>query len=311
MSERKTAVVFGYGDMGVRGLKVLLDAGIDVKLVVTHKDSPTETIWFDSLEKTAGDYLIPSITPEEPQSEELLAAVKKAQPDFIFSFYYRFLLPSAVLDEARQASFNMHGSLLPKYRGRAPTNWAIVHGETETGATLHLMTKRADAGKIVDQMALPILGDDTAKDIFTKTLVTAELILHRSLPGIIANKMDLKDNPIDQGSYFGRRGAADGELLAKMTTQQLHNLVRAVAPPFPGAFVRLQDQPELYIYRTLVEKGPSEVKSGIYEDQGFYYLQNEPHQRLRLLQCGFAGEKPMNADDFFKKQKAKLPWRWI
>jgi len=80
----------------------------------------------------------------------------------------------------------MHGSLLPKFRGRAPVNWAILKGERETGATLHYMLERADAGDIVDQLAVPILQDDDAREVFAKVTVAAETILARSLPALIA-----------------------------------------------------------------------------------------------------------------------------
>ena len=86
---------------------------------------------------------------------------------------------------ARRGALNMHGSLLPRYRGRAPVNWAVLHGETETGATLHYMVARADAGDIVDQMAVPILPDDTAVEVMRKVTVAAEVVLVRSLPALV------------------------------------------------------------------------------------------------------------------------------
>src|SRR5581483_6464165 len=106
-------------------------------------------------------------------------------PDFLFSFYFRSLIGAPLLDTARLGALNMHGSLLPRYRGRAPVNWAILHGEPETGATLHYMNARADAGDIVDQLAVPILEDDEAREVFSKVTVAAEIILARSLPRLI------------------------------------------------------------------------------------------------------------------------------
>jgi len=310
MTGKKTAVVFGYGDMGVRGLEIVREAGIDITLVVTHKDSPTEKIWFDSLERAALGLGIAVITPEDPKSPELFEAVQAMRPDYIFSFYYRFMLPKSVIEIPRYA-FNMHGSLLPKYRGRAPTNWALVNGETETGATLHLMTAKADAGQILDQMAFAIGPNDNGQDVFVKTLEAAKQILRRSLPKIVSDTMELKPNPIEQGSYYGRRTPADGELKASMTTQQWHNLIRAVAPPFPGAFVNVLGGGKLFIYRTLLEETVLGTPEGtvIFEENGRYYLQKEPSLRLQILDCGLAGSPVFSAQEFFAQNKTALPWR--
>ncbi|MFI4940917.1 MAG: formyltransferase family protein, partial [Burkholderiales bacterium] len=155
------AIVFAYHNIGVRCLKVLLARGVDVALVVSHTDNPAETIWFESVAALCKEQAIPCITPEDPKSPELLAQVQKLQPDFIFSFYYRHMLPTGLLETAKYGAYNMHGSLLPKYRGRVPVNWAVLHGETETGVTLHEMVAKPDAGAIVAQTAVPILPDDT------------------------------------------------------------------------------------------------------------------------------------------------------
>jgi methionyl-tRNA formyltransferase len=130
----------------------------------------------------------------------------------------------------------MHGSLLPKYRGRAPVNWAILKGESETGATLHYMVAKADAGDIVDQLAVPILADDDAREVFAKVTVAAETILARSLPKLIAGSAERRPQRIVPGQYFGRRTPEDGRIDWSRPAREIHDLVRAVAPPFPGAF---------------------------------------------------------------------------
>jgi methionyl-tRNA formyltransferase len=133
----------------------------------------------------------------------------------------------------------MHGSLLPKYRGRAPTNWAVLHGETETGATLHEMVAKPDAGAIVDQSAVPILPDDTAAQVFDKVTVAAEQVLWRSLPAIIAGRSPRLPNDLSRGSYFPARKPEDGRIDWTKASAQVYNLIRAVAPPYPGAFTEV------------------------------------------------------------------------
>ena len=142
------AVVFAYHDVGVNCLKALLNAGIQVDLVVTHQDDPNENVWFGSVEKLCQEKKISYITPSANELIALLPKFQAIAPDYIFSFYYRHMIPEQILTCAKIAALNMHGSLLPKYRGRAPVNWAILHGETETGATLHIMEAKPDAGDI-------------------------------------------------------------------------------------------------------------------------------------------------------------------
>jgi len=142
------AVVFAYHDVGVRCLKTLISGGVDIPLVVTVADDPKETQWYASVAETARDYGLRVITPDDANTSEVERLVAASAPEFVFSFYYRSLLKTPLLNVARRGALNMHGSLLPKYRGRAPVNWAILRGERETGATLHYMVDRADAGLV-------------------------------------------------------------------------------------------------------------------------------------------------------------------
>ncbi len=236
------AVVFAYHDVGVRCLKTLISAGMDIPLVVTVADDPKETQWFASVARTAAEYGLPVMAPHDANTPVVESAVSAAQPDFIFSFYYRSLLQGPILQAARRGALNMHGSLLPKYRGRAPVNWAILRGEKETGATLHYMVERADAGDIVDRQAVPILGDDDAREVFNKVTVAAETVLARSVPHLLAGSESRLRQVIEPGQYFGRRRPEDGRIDWSHSAQQIHNLVRAVAPPFPGAFASVDGE---------------------------------------------------------------------
>ncbi|MQQ99677.1 formyltransferase [Glaciimonas soli] len=238
----KTAVVFAYHNVGVRCLKVLLARGVDVKLVITHEDNPQETIWFESVAALCLEHGIPTIAPNDPRIPELLSQVATLQPDFIFSFYYRHMLPVNLLALAKHGAYNMHGSLLPKYRGRVPINWAVLHGETETGATLHEMAAKPDAGAIVAQTSVPILPDDTAHEVFGKVVVAAEQTLWRVLPAMLAGQTPQLPNDLSQGSYFGGRKPEDGQINWQQSAQQVYNLYRAVAPPYPGAWTVINQQ---------------------------------------------------------------------
>lgn len=274
------AVVFAYHDVGVRCLGVLLEARLHVPLVVTHRDDPGEDVWFASVAEAARRSGISTVL--DPQPDELAALVRAADPDFIFSFYYRRMLAPEVLALARRGAFNMHGSLLPKYRGRAPVNWAILKGESETGATLHEMVAKPDAGRIVDQESVPIGPDDIAIDVLRKVTGAAETVLRRSLPGLLAGTARLRAQDLSRGSYFGARRPEDGRIDWSKSAQEIHNLVRAVAPPYPGAFTE-----GIRVLRTRLEPARVPPPAGVhgpYREAGAWFAVCGDGKVLRLLE---------------------------
>jgi methionyl-tRNA formyltransferase len=252
------AVVFAYHDVGVNCLKALLNAGIQVDLVVTHEDDPNENVWFASVAKLCTEKNIPYITPSASELNDLTPKLQALSPDYIFSFYYRHMIPAQILACAKIAALNMHGSLLPKYRGRAPVNWAILHGETETGATLHVMEVKPDAGDIVGQAKVSIGPDETATDVFGKVSGAAVAVINQVLPELLQGKVPRKPNELQKGSYFGGRKPADGQIHWNQSAQQVHNLVRAVAPPYPGSFTE-HNGATMILARTSL-KGPFPAK---------------------------------------------------
>ena len=246
-----SAVVFAYHNVGSRCLSVLLAHGVAVRLVVTHRDNPGETIWFDSVAEKAARYGLPTAAPDDPNAADFVARAAALRPDFLFSFYYRSMLKPPLLAVAARGALNMHGSLLPKYRGRVPVNWAVIRGERETGATLHYMVEKPDAGDIVDQQSVPILPDDTAAEVFHKVTVAAEMVLDRSLPPLIAGAAPRVPQDLSAGGYFGARKPEDGRIDWSRPARAVHDLVRGVAPPYPGAFADVAGR-RLRVLRTLV-----------------------------------------------------------
>jgi methionyl-tRNA formyltransferase len=265
-----SAVVFAYHNVGYRCLSVLLAHGVDVKLVVTHKANPKETIWFDSVAELAALHDIPTITPDDPNTPEIIAQIRALHPDIFFSFYYREMLKRELLEIPWRGALNMHGSLLPKYRGRVPVNWAIINGETETGATLHYMTEKPDNGNIVAQQAVPILPNDTALQVFQKVTVAAEIALNAVLPDLLAGRAKAVEQDLSKGAYFGGRKPEDGIIDWSQSAQQIHNLVRAVAPPYPGATTKLMGKP-VRILQTLVTPGSSAEKPAFHVEKDKAY----------------------------------------
>jgi methionyl-tRNA formyltransferase len=243
------AAVFAYHSVGVRCLEAVRAAGIDVGVVVTHEDDPNEAVWFENVAARARLYGIPVIAPEDPNRRETVDRIRAVAPDLLLSFYYRRMLGAELLALPRLGAYNLHGSLLPKYRGRAPVNWAILHGERETGATLHEMVAKPDAGRVVDRERVPILPNDTAREVLEKVAVAAEIVLERSLPALCAGTAKLVPQDLAAGSYFGARRPEDGAVDTRWPAKRIHDLVRAVAPPYPGAFLDVRGR-RLRLLRT-------------------------------------------------------------
>ncbi len=304
---RAVAVVFAYHNVGVRCLSVLLAHGVEVALVVTHLDNPNETIWFESVAALAALHGIPTITPDDPNDPAVVAKIAALKPDFLFSFYYRQMLKAPLLAVATRGAFNMHGSLLPKYRGRVPVNWAVLHGERETGASLHRMLDKPDAGGIVAQQAVPILPDDTAHEVFQKVTVAAEMALDRILPQLIAGTASELPQNLAQGSYFGGRKAEDGRIDWRQPAQAIHNLVRAVAPPYPGAF-SATPKGLLHILKSFVPSQPCiqahSPEPCLYEDNGNLWAECGDGRTLRLLAAELDGA-PLTPANFVSRFGAR------
>ncbi|MCX7167685.1 MAG: formyltransferase [Rhodocyclales bacterium] len=285
------AIVFAYHNVGVRCLSVLLAHGVDVVRVVTHKDSPTETIWFDSVAELAARHDISVITPEDPNDPALVAELAALVPDFLFSFYYRLMLKAPLLALPKQGAWNMHGSLLPRYRGRVPVNWAVINGERETGASLHRMLEKPDAGGIVAQQAVPILPDDTAFEVFGKVTLAAEMALDHVLPDLMAGRALERQQDLAAGSYFGGRKAEDGRIDWTRPAAVVHNLIRAVAPPYPGAFSDTA-KGRLKVLRSLHptnETGPYGGHPTLFVRNGHLHAECGDGRLLRLLAVELEG----------------------
>jgi methionyl-tRNA formyltransferase len=228
--------MFGYSDIGVACLQELLGRGANVVAVVTHRDDPGETIWFGSVAEAAATHGIPVHTPEDPNVPVFVEEVRRLRPDILFSFYYRRLLSQAILAVPPLGAINLHGSLLPKYRGRAPVNWVLVRGETTTGVTLHYMDASADHGDIIAQRVVPITIEDTALTLSRKLTAAGRALLAEMYPLIAAGRAPRLPQDHSAATKFERRTPADGLIDWSRSAWQIYNLIRAVTRPFPGAF---------------------------------------------------------------------------
>jgi methionyl-tRNA formyltransferase len=227
---------FGYSEVGHDCLELLLSRGDNVVALITHEDNPDEKIWFKTPALAARAKGVPVHTPEKAGTPEWVERIAKMRPDLILSVYYRNMISTRILELAPLGAFNMHGSLLPKYRGRAPINWAVLHGEPRIGMTLHRMVREPDAGNIVDQEGVDIGPRDTAEQAFRKALPCARRVLGRQIDALLSGTAPETPQDASKATYFGGRRPEDGRIDWTLSSRQIFNLVRAVADPYPGAF---------------------------------------------------------------------------
>lgn len=232
---------FGYSEVGHACLELLLQRGDNVIGLITHEDSPDEKIWFKTPALAAREHGIPVFTPDSVNTPEWFEKIAAMKPDLVLSVYYRHMIGQRILDIPPLGAFNMHGSLLPKYRGRAPINWAVLHGERRIGMTLHRMVKRADAGDIVDQEGVDISPLDTAEEAFRKVLPCAAAVLARQIDHLLAGTAEETPQDESAATYFGGRKPEDGRINWNLTSIEIFNLIRAVTDPYPGAFTESGD----------------------------------------------------------------------
>jgi methionyl-tRNA formyltransferase len=244
-------IFMGYHNIGYVCLEALIElcrvVGDEIVAVVTHEDDPQENIWFASVARLALANYLPVYQPADPNDPAFVAAMQALQPDFLFSCYYRHMLKQPLLDLPRLGALNLHGSLLPRYRGRCPVNWVLVNGERETGVTLHYMEAQADRGDIVAQTAIPITPEDTAVTLFARMTAAAGHLCRDTYPRLRRGQAPRLPQDHSRASYFGGRGPADGRIDWRQPATAIYNLMRAVTHPYPGAFTILGGR-QLFIW---------------------------------------------------------------
>lgn len=287
------SIVCANSEFGVVCLTTLLELGAEVAAVFTHADDPGDRGWFRSVRELAAERGLPVFVDQRLDTPEWLPRLRAWAPDFLFSFYYRRLLPQAVLEVAARGALNVHGSLLPRYRGRCPTNWVLVNGERETGVTLHYMVARADAGDVVAQRRVPIAADDTAITLYRKQTAAAAAMLREVYPQLCAGTAPRRPMEVAAGSYFGGRGPADGRIEWQREARQIYDLVRAVTHPYPGAFAEWHGAPLLVWWAQADGDGGDEAPGTVVGvDHGVLVQTGAGRLRLLRVQAANDDERP-------------------
>jgi UDP-4-amino-4-deoxy-L-arabinose formyltransferase/UDP-glucuronic acid dehydrogenase (UDP-4-keto-hexauronic acid decarboxylating) len=292
--------------MGIAGLMALARHGFDIAAIFTHEDDPGENCWFGSVQEWARRHGIPCFTTDHINQEEWVERISSWKPDVLFSFYYRKMIGKNILEIPRLGSLNLHGSLLPAFRGRCPVNWVLVKGEEKTGVTLHFMVEKPDAGDIVGQKEVIIDFHDTARILYDKLCEAANGLLDELLPVIKTGQIPRRKQNLAEGSYYGGRRPEDGRIDWTQPSKDIYNLIRAVTDPYPGAFALLENGDRIIIWRALpVEVHDTNRQAGDMVCAGEEVLVKTGKNAIKLLDVEIQGRKLTGPEisEFFKTGK--------
>jgi methionyl-tRNA formyltransferase len=302
-------VVFGYHNMGIAGLEALKHEQFDIRAIFSHRDDPGENCWFGSVLDWGKKNGISVFCPEDVNAPDWVKKIREMSPDVLFSFYYRRLLGKEILSIPRSGAYNLHGSLLPAYRGRAPVNWVLVNGEKRTGVTLHHMLEKADAGDIVGQKEVVIEFEDTALSLYKKICAKATELLNEVLPLMKQGRAPRTAQDLRMGSYFGGRKPEDGKIDWHWSAVRIYNLIRAVTDPYPGAFTFLPEGEKMFVWWGIPEKdrvSNSDVGTIEIEHADVYVKASEG--RIHLMDIEVAKKRLGGAEigDYFRDKKGAV-----
>jgi methionyl-tRNA formyltransferase len=254
------AVVFAYHEIGYACFEELLASRIEVSALFTHRDDPNEEIWFRTPRTVAETGHIPVFEDEDLRNPACMEHIRSIAPDYLLSFYYRNLLPGEVLAIPKIAAMNLHGSLLPRFRGRCPVNWVLIEGEKKTGVTLHIMEAKPDAGDIVARKEVDISFEDTAHTLAVKLVEASRLVMRETLPLLESGNFERRPQ-VGTSSYYGGRRPEDGIIDWSKSADEIYNLTRAVTHPYPGAFTFLEGR-QVFIWKAVPETGTTNQPAG-------------------------------------------------
>jgi len=244
----RRVVVFGYGPLAVTSLQTLAALGVKTEtLVVPGNRTGDDVEVAASYARSMG---IPTrVQPARKRIAPFLAQIRALGPELFFVWSYSMLLPQELLGLAPLGAVNLHGGLLPQYRGGHVMNWAIANGEQETGATLAYLDEGIDTGPVIAERRFPIEAHDHAGTVRDKLKLAGAALLHDWWPAIERGTAPRVPQDESSARYYRMRTADDGLIDWSMSNRRIHNLVRALTAPWPGAFATVEGT-RLVIRRT-------------------------------------------------------------
>ena len=305
MNASPRIVFMGTPSFAVASLKALLDAKMNVVGVVTAPDKPAGRgmqLQQSAVKQFALEHQLPIALPEKLKSPEFLAQIQAWQPDLQIVVAFR-MLPESIWSFPPMGTLNVHGSLLPKYRGAAPINWAIINGEKETGVTTFRLQHAIDTGDVLLQERIPISPDMTAGELHDTMMEVGAQTLVKTLHGLIAGTIQSKPQEETLAILHAPKiFTKDCQINWQQPVAQIHNLIRGLAP-FPGALTKVDSKIVKLFITSIVYENPKEPIGSFVTDGKTYVRFACSDGYIQLNDIQWEGKKRMPIADFLRGYK--------
>lgn len=297
-------VFMGTPDFAVASLDALVKAGFDIVGVVTAPDKPAgrgQTLKESAVKQYASEKGMKILQPVRLKDEAFLDQLRALGADLQVVVAFR-MLPEVVWNMPPRGTINLHGSLLPQYRGAAPINWAIINGETQTGVTTFFLKHEIDTGDILFAEPVNIAPDETAGNIHDKLMKVGAELLVKTVEAIDSG--EYQETPQDEVAHTELRHAPklfkdDCLIDWSKPAQEVYNLIRGLSP-YPTAFTHI-NQKTLKIFKAELDGNASDAKPGEYQTDGKTYLKFACADALvSLIDVQLEGKKRMRIDEFLR-----------
>lgn len=303
----QSVIFMGTPNFSVSVLEGLVNAGYDVKAVVTQPDKKIgrkQVLTKTPTKVAAEKYNIPVYQPVKLAGSKELDELIALNADFIITAAYGQFLPSKFLNSAKIGAVNVHGSLLPKYRGGAPIQYSIMNGDKQTGVTIMEMVKKMDAGDMFAQEAIDIQPDDTSGTIFEKLAILGRDLLLKTLPKISDGCATRVKQDEDQVVFSPNISKEQEKITTEMTAEEANNLIRALNPD-PGAYILVNGQ-RMKIWKAEVAEQTTDLQPGfVVDNKKNFAISFKDKTVLNLIELQPAGKKKMNVKNFLNGQASK------
>jgi methionyl-tRNA formyltransferase len=299
-------IFMGTPDFAVPTLRAVLDAGHEVAAVYTQPPRAAGrgmTLRKSPVQQAAEQAGLPVLTPERLKSAEEQERFRALNADVAVVVAYGLILPRPILEGTRRGAFNLHASLLPRWRGAAPINRAIMAGDRETGVSIMRIAEGLDAGPVCLESRAAIGPDETAGELHDALAARGAALLVEALAELEQGTLDCKPQPEEGVTYAHKIAPAETRIDWSLAARNVHNLIRGLSP-FPGAWFEVELNGKAERIRALRSTlAPGSAAPGTLLDERLTVACGEGAVRLTEVQR--AGKKPMPADEFLRGTKLR------
>lgn len=296
-------VFFGTPEFAAFILRELAQRGEQIVAAVTTPDKPQgrgKKVQSSAVDLAARELRIPVLKPEKHRDPEFLSALHGFNADVFVIVAYK-ILPKEVFSIPPRGAFNIHASLLPKYRGAAPINWAIINGEKETGITTFLLDEKIDTGKLLLAKAIPIAPDETAGELHDRLMALGAELAFKTLQGLAVGDLHPTPQPNEGATPAPKLFSKDCEIDFHKSAEEIHNFIRGLSP-HPGAIVFVHNV-RLKILRTILpQDAPMQLPTGTFgiSNDAMRLFAGTADNAIEILELQREGKRAMTAEEFVR-----------